>query len=160
MPKIRPYLAQDRAAAALVFYRAVREGAAAHYPAVELAAWAPSPEPDHGHPDKLIDQWCYVAEDGGRMTGFFSMDATGYLDMAFVIPEVMGNGTAAALYDALMEHAKAAGLTRFTVRAAHQSRRFLARRGWQFDRMETFDEDGHVYSVAHLYLDLKASHDP
>ena len=157
MPTIRPYAPQDRAAAALVFYRAVREGAAAHYPAAELADWATSPEPDWALPDKLVDQWCYVAEDDGRMTGFFSMDHTGYLDMAFVLPEVMGNGTAAALYDTMMERAKAAGLTRFTVRAAHQSHRFLTRRGWQFDGMETFDEGGHVYSVAHLYLDLRAT---
>jgi len=74
--------------------------------------------------------------------------------MAFVIPEVMGNGTAAALYDTLMERAKSAGLTRFTVKAAHQSHRFLARRGWQFDRMETFTEDGETYTAALLHLEL------
>ena len=157
MPTIRPYQPLDRAAAAHVFYRAVREGAAAHYPAAELAAWARSPEPDWDHPDKLIDQWCYVAEQDGRMTGFFSMDDSGYLDMAFVIPEVMGDGTAAALYDTLMTRAKAAGLTRFTVRAAHQSRRFLSRRGWQLDRMETVEEADHTYTVAILFLDLKAN---
>ena len=154
-PTIRPYRPHDRAAAELVFYRAVREGAAAHYPAAELAAWAPSPEPDWTRPDKLVEQWCHVAEEDGRMTGFFSMDDTGYLDMAFVIPEVMGNGTAAALYDTVMAHARAAGLTRFTVKAAVQSHRFLARRGWQLDRMQTFDEDGHSYTVAMLYLDDK-----
>ncbi len=100
------------------------------------------------------------------MTGFFSMDDTGYLDMAFVLPEVMGNGTAASLYDTLMCRARAAGLTRFTVRAAIQSQRFLARRGWQLDRMETVneggdeggDEGGHVYTVAHLYLDPAHDH--
>ena len=157
MPNIRPYRPEDRADAATVFYRAVREGAAAHYPATELAAWATSPEPDWTQPDKLVDQWCFVAEDDGRMTGFFSMDDTGYLDMAFVIPEVMGNGTAALLYDRMMARAKAAGLTRFTVRAAHQSRRFLSRRGWQLDRMETVEEVDHTYTVALLFLDLKAA---
>ena len=155
MPTIRPYRPEDRAAAAAVFFRAVREGAAAHYPASELAAWASSPEPDLTGPDKLADQWCYVAEEDGRMTGFFSMDDTGYLDMAFVLPEVMGNGTAAALYDTVMAHARVAGLTRFTVKAAVQSHRFLARRGWQLDRMQTFDEDGHSYTVAMLSLDDK-----
>ena len=155
-PIIRPYRPGDRAAAALVFYRAVREGTAAHYSGAERAAWAPSPDPDHDQPDKLLDQWCHVSEADGRMTGFFSMDHTGYPDMAFVIPEVMGNGTAAALYDALMARATAAGLTRFTVRAAHQSRRFLARRGWQLDRMETVGEVDHVYTVAIMFLDLKA----
>ena len=91
------------------------------------------------------------------MTGFFSMDDTGYLDMAFVIPEVMGNGTAAALYDTVMARARAAGLTRFTVRAAHQSHRFLARRGWVLDRMQTFEEDGGSYTAAILSLDDKVA---
>ena len=153
-PTIRPYRPEDRAAVALVFFRAVREGAAAHYPAAEREAWAKSPEPDRDHPDKLVSQWCYVAEKDGCMTGFFSMDATGYLDMAFVIPEVMGNGTAAALYDAVIARATQAGLTRFTVRAAHQSRQFLSRRGWQFDGMQTFTEGGSTYTAALLHLDL------
>ncbi len=151
---IRRYTEGDRAAARLVFYRAVRIGAAAHYTEEELAAWASTPEPDWNIPDRLLDQWCYVAEEDGRMTGFFSMDRTGYLDMAFVIPEVMGDGTAAAFYDTMMASAVAAGLRHFTVKAAHQSHRFLARRGWILDRMETFTEDGETYTTAMLYLDL------
>ena len=153
-PTLRPYHPQDLAAGALVFYRAVREGAAAHYPAAELATWARSPEPDQTKPDKLLQQWCYVAEEDGCITGFFSMQPDGHLDMAFVLPEVMGNGTAAALYETLMAHAKAAGLTRFTVVAAAQSRRFLSRRGWQFDRMGTFTEHGETYTAALMFLEL------
>jgi len=132
----------------------VREGTAAHYTQAERAAWAPSPEPDLTRPDKLLTQWCHVAQDDGQITGFFSMDHTGYLDMAFVIPEVMGNGTAAALYDTVMARARAEGLTHFTVRAAVQSHRFLARRGWVLDRMTTFTEDGETYTAALLTLDL------
>ena len=155
MPHIRPYTAQDRAAAELVFYRAVREGTAAHYPDAERAAWAPTPNPDHSRPDKLLSQWCYVAEEDGQMTGFFSMDQTGYLDMAFVIPEVMGNGTAAALYYTVMARAKQAGVKHFTVRAAVQSQRFLSRRGWVLDRMAEFTENGFTYTTALMSLDLK-----
>ena len=154
MHQVRPYQAEDRAAVELVFYRAVWEGTAAHYPETERAAWAPSPIPDTTHPDKLLTQWCYVAEEAGRVTGFFSMDHSGYLDMAFVIPEVMGKGTAAALYDTVMDRAKRAGLTHFTVRAAVQSHRFLARRGWVLDRMAEFTENGTTYTAALLTLDL------
>ncbi|MCO5126519.1 MAG: GNAT family N-acetyltransferase [Rhodobacteraceae bacterium] len=32
------------------------------------------------------------------MTGFMSLDREGYLDMAFVLPEVMGKGVARALW--------------------------------------------------------------
>ena len=153
-PMIRPYTAQDRAASALVYYRAVREGAVAFYSAAERAAWAPAPEPEWDKPDRLLDQWCHVAEEDGRMTGFMSMDHTGYLDMAFVIPEVMGNGTAAALYDAVMAQARGAGLRCFTVRASHQSNRFLARRGWQVDQFERYATDGQVYDRFQMSLDV------
>lgn len=153
---LRPYRPEDRAAMALVFYRAVREGAAAFYSEAERAAWAPSPEPNWNKPDKLVDQYCLVAEDAGRMTGFFSMDDTGYLDMAFVLPEVMGTGTAAALYDGLMTWARARGLRRCTVRAAEQSRRFLARRGWVETGRERLEDGGQVYDICLMALDLPA----
>lgn len=151
-PALRPYRAEDRPAMALVYYRAVREGTAAFYTEAERAAWAPSPEPPD-RPDKLLDQYCLVAEEDGRMTGFMSIDKRGELDMAFVIPEVMGKGTAAALYDALWDWAATQGWPRLTVRAAEQSHRFLSRRGWQVDGRERLEDKGQVY---HLYLMSKA----
>ena len=148
----RPYAAQDRAETVQVYRRAILEGAAAHYSQSEREAWAGQPDPDLTTPDKLLAQWCYVSEENGRMTGFMSMDHAGYLDMAFVIPEVMGKGTAAALYDRLMAKARAAGLSRFTVRAAHQSNRFLARRGWVVDQFERYEADGQVYDLFQMSL--------
>lgn len=152
--EIRRYRPEDRAAMALVFYRAVREGAAAFYSEAERAAWAPSSEVDVETLDKLLDQWCYVATQAGQMTGFMSMEPGGYLDMAFVLPEVMGDGTAAALYDAILARAKAAALPRLTVRAAHQSQRFLTRRGWQVDRFERYQNKGQTYDLFHMSLRL------
>lgn len=156
MRVIRPYQPEDRAAAALVYFRAVREGSARFYTQAERAAWAPSETPDFDHPDKLLDQDCLVAEEDGRMTGFFSMDPTGYLDMAFVIPEVMGDGTAAALYDTLMARARAKGLNRFTVRAAEQSRRFLSRRGWTVTGHERLEEEDQVFDICMMALEDQA----
>ena len=43
---------------------------------------------------------------------------------------------------------------RCTVRAAIQSHRFLARRGWVLDRMATFSDDGETDTTALLTLDL------
>jgi putative acetyltransferase len=149
---LRPYQAEDRSAMTLVYYRAIREGAAAFYSQAEREAWAPSPLPDLDTPDKLLAQTCLVEEQDGRMTGFMSMEPNGHLDMAFVLPEVMGKGTAAALYDALMDLARAQGLRRFTVHAAHQSKRFLEKRGWQVDRFERYPADGQVYDLFHMSL--------
>lgn len=151
---VRPYAAADRAACARVFFRAVREGTASDYDAAQRAAWAPSPEPDGASADKLLGQWCRVAERDGEIVGFMSLDRTGYLDMAFVLPEEMGRGTAAQLYHDLLAPARAAGLGRLTVRASHLARRFFARQGWRLDASEAFAFNGQVYDVFHMSLDL------
>lgn len=135
--RVRPYRAEDRAACHGVFYRAVHEGAAEFYDAAQRSAWAPDPEPDPQAPDKLLAQWCWVAEDArGQILGFMSLCPNGYLDMAFVLPEVRGKGVAGALYDALTLRARAEGLSRLTVHASHLARRFLAKHGWRTDYAE------------------------
>ncbi len=154
MRTIRPYFPTDRAATDLVFFRAVREGSAAFYTEAERAAWAPGRPPDPNQRDKLLDQAAWVAEEGGRVTGFMSLCPDGELDMAFVIPEVMGDGTAAALYDRLLAHAREQGLTRLTVHASPQSNRFLTRRGWGVDGMERIEDGGQVFDLYLMSLSL------
>ncbi len=132
-PTIRPFHAADRAATALVFYRAIREGAVGYYTPEQCAHWAPSPEPDLSKPSKLLAQWAWVAEQDGRITGFMSLAPDGLLDMAFVLPEMMGKGTAGALYDVLLAKARAEGLRKLTVDASVYSHGFLIKRGWQVD---------------------------
>lgn len=144
MTTIRPYRAGDRAACKGVFFRAVRHGAAGAYPASALAVWAPSPLPDPEQPDKLLDQWAWVAEAEGRITGFMSLRRDGYLDMAFVLPEVMGTGVAGALYEVLIAQARRAGLARLSAHASHLARPFLARRGWQVEAQDAYERDGAV----------------
>jgi len=137
---LRPYDTADRAACHGVFRRAVHEGAADAYDAAQRAAWAPDTDPQG--PDRLLDQWCLVAERAGRIAGFLSMTPAGHLDMAFVLPEEMGRGTAAALYDALEARARAAGLPRLTADASHLARPFLERRHWRVEAAESVERNG------------------
>jgi putative acetyltransferase len=153
-PVIRPYRPEDRAAARLIYWRSIMEGTTGWIGAVERAAWAGSPEPDFSEPDTLLDQWCWIAEEDGRPTGFMSLCRDGLLDKAFVIPEAMGKGTAAALYDTLLARARAEGLPRLTVLASPFSRSFLLRRGWCLDREGTREYDGQLYHLSELSLVL------
>jgi putative acetyltransferase len=153
-PLIRPYRPDDRAAAALIYYRAIMEGTTRHLSEAQRLAWACSPEPDWSKPDKLLDQWCWVAEENGQPTGFMSLCRDGLLDMAFVIPEVMGKGTAAALYDTLLQKAQAEGLPRLTVLASVYSRSFLLKRGWVIEGEGMKQLDGQQYHLTDLSLTL------
>ncbi|MEZ5797377.1 MAG: GNAT family N-acetyltransferase [Paracoccaceae bacterium] len=161
MIRVRPYLSQDRVACFHVFRRAVHEGAAGKYDQDLRDAWAPNAAPDLTRPDKLLDQAAWVSEEDDRLTGFMSLMPDGHLDMAFVLPEVMGRGHAAALYDALLTHARAQHLPRLTVHASHYSRSFLSRRGWQVQRVEPLQmPNGAAYDRCHMALDLTESPRP
>ncbi|THD82792.1 GNAT family N-acetyltransferase [Aliigemmobacter aestuarii] len=153
MIAIRPYRAEDRAECAALFYRAVHEGAAGAYDAVQRADWAPSPLPDLSKPDRKLDQFAWVSEADGRITGFMTLTREGHLDMAFVLPEVMGKGHAAALYDVLLDRARAEGMNRLTVHATPYSKSFLMKRGWVLDKVEPFVSDGGVAYMRN-YLSL------
>ena len=157
MVTLRPYRPEDRAACAAIFFRAVREGAAGHYDAAQRAAWAPAGAETGA--DRLAHQWCLVAERDGTPAGFLSMTPEGHLDMAFVLPEEMGRGTAAALYDALLARARGAGLQRLTVHASHLARPFLERRGWQAETAETVALRGQRLERFVMSLGLEAPAD-
>ncbi|MFN7224594.1 MAG: GNAT family N-acetyltransferase [Paracoccaceae bacterium] len=130
MIRLRPYAPADRSEVKAVFFRAVREGAAAHYTAAQREAWAPEAAVDPAQPDRLAGQFCLVSECDGRITGFMSLDGDGYLDMAFVLPEVRGKGHAAALYDAILAEAKRRELLTLTCHASLMAKPFFLRRGW------------------------------
>ena len=153
--RVRPYRPEDRAACKWVYFRAVREGAAAFCSEAERAVWAASPEPDFSVPDKLLDQWAWVSEDEGQINGFMSLQHDGYLDMAFVLPEAMGKGTAAALYRSVLAQSTAAGLGRLTVHASHLARRFLEKRGWTVDAIEDHPVADQKLRRYCMSLDLK-----
>lgn len=130
---IRPFRPTDAEATRDVFVRAVGEGAASRYSAEEIAAWLKDPAMPEGWGDWLHGQITFVAEDADRITGFMMLERSGYLNMAFVLPEVMGQGTADRLYAQILAAARALGLTRLTVFASRHARRFFARHGWRPD---------------------------
>jgi len=152
-PALRLYRPGDRAACAHIFYRAVRQGASAFYNEAQRAAGAPSDQPHPDLPDKLPDQWCWVAERPGRVVGFMSICRDGYLDMACVLPEEMGRGTASALCRNLLAKARCEQLPRLTVLASHLARRFFSKLGRRVESTENLAKAGEVYEVFHMVLD-------
>ncbi len=130
---VRLFRLNDGQAVRDVFVRAVREGAASRYSAEELEDWLPDPAMPEGWGAWLAEHITFVAEDRGRITGFMMVERDGYLNMAFVLPEAMGKGTADRLYARILSAAQDLGLTRLTVFASRHARRFFARHGWQPD---------------------------
>lgn len=152
--EVRPYRADDRAACWSVFDRAVHEGAAAHYTPAERMAWSPGVLPHLAGADKLLQGWTRVAVRGDRIVGFMTLDAAGELDMAYVLPEEMGRGTAQALYDAILDQARARGLARLTSHASLPARSFLMRQGWRCDAPDHVERGGQTLTRFAMSVDL------
>lgn len=129
---IRRFRPQDAEATRAVFVEAVLTGAASRYSTAERASWVADPAmpPDWG---KWLDQHItFVAEEERRITGFMMPEASGHLNMAFVLPDRRGKGVADALYAAVLEQAGRMRLPRLHVLASRYTQSFFTRHGWRF----------------------------
>lgn len=143
MIRVRPYRREDAPALAEIFFRAVHEGAVDYYTARERAAWAPRDALPPDWADRLGRQMTQVAEtDGFSPAGFMTLGHDGHLDLAYVAPEAMGTGVAAALYDRLLVLAREAGMTRLETEASHLARRFFLKQGWAELTRQQVERDG------------------
>ncbi|NNE81109.1 MAG: GNAT family N-acetyltransferase [Silicimonas sp.] len=143
MRQIRSYQTGDAPALAEIFHRAVREGASGVYSEAERAAWSPTMPRGDAWERRLACAETAVAEEGGRPVGFMTLDLQqGYLDLAFVLPEVMGQGVASSLYAVIESRARAAGLGRLTSEASLLAEPVFAARGWRVLRRQTVVRSG------------------
>jgi len=140
---IRPYRPADAIGLATLFHRAVQEGTVRHYSAEQRQAWCASPPTSAGWRARVEDAETIVAERDGAHLGFMTMDMdTGYLDFAYVAPEVMGKGVAGALYAVLEGRAKARGLGRLETEASLLAQPFFRRHGWRIVKRQEVERDG------------------
>lgn len=129
--RVRSYQDGDAPCLAQVFDRAVREGAVGAYDAAQRAAWASAPKAPPDWAERLSEEITIVAERDSAVVGFMTLGRDGFLDLAFVLPEAMGTGVAAALHDRILAEAEARGMTRLTTEASHIARRFFLKQGWR-----------------------------
>lgn len=139
---VRAFRDSDAEACAAVFFRAVREGAAARYSEKQRRAWAPRVPDAHDFGQRLGGMHSYVALRGDTLVGFMSITPRGYIDMAFVLPEEMGQGTADALYAMILNEAARLGCAMLTTDASHLAKPFFARHGWTAGAEETVIRGG------------------
>lgn len=133
VPAIRRFRPADAAGAQRVFLDAVLIGAAAHYTPEQLEDWSRGMSPPDAWARWLGGHFCVVGEEDGRIVGFFMLEASGYLNMAFVLPDYRRTGLAGQLYDAILAEAQHQRIPVLTVWASRLFHRFLRRRGWVDD---------------------------
>lgn len=133
-----------------VFFAAVRIGAAGHYAAQELIDWVPSDQMPVDWGDWLDRNITYVGVSDtavgfsdnsvksvglpdNTVTGFFMLERDGYLNMAFVRPDLRRSGLAQQIYAIILADAQALRLPRLTVWASRLAMPFFRWAGWVDD---------------------------
>ena len=71
-----------------------------------------------------------------------TLRADGLIDLAFVAPDVAGQGVAKPLYDAIEAEAKGRGLARLHAEASLLARPFFERQGWSVVGRQSVERDG------------------
>ena len=111
---LRPLTAADHTDVARIYVDAVQRGTIGIYSQAERDAWSgtgPSPE---AWRRKIAPMTGVVAEIDRLPVGFMTIDEDGYIDLAFVAPDVARCGVGGQLYLAILDLARTFGATRWT----------------------------------------------
>ena len=134
---VRPFVETDAEGLASLFYAAVHIGAADYYNEEQRNAWAPDvPEPG-AWLKRLQSQFVLVAATAETHLGFMTLQPDGYIDLAFVAPDQIGNGVAWRLYEDILAEARSLGIGRLYSHASLAARPFFQRQGWAVTNEQT-----------------------
>ncbi len=107
----------DNAELADVMFDAVRNGPS-KYTQAQRAAWVPERRSGAEWETRLVAKDIAIGLDGIRILGFMSIEGGGYIDFAFIRPEVQGSGLFRRLFGMVQERARANAEPRLWVHAS------------------------------------------
>lgn len=127
---VRPLVASDYKDAGRIFLCAVHEGTRGVHSREQRLAW--------GGETIDLTRWKagisgltgFVAEEDGDPVGFFTIDETDYIDLAFVLPSVAGRGVGRLLLNTVERWARGHGAKRLTTDASMAAHPFFETNGW------------------------------
>src|SRR3954447_21709424 len=150
---IRAFRNDDADAVADVMWRSVREAALRDYTAEQAKAWLPERPARETIMQQAGDgRFTLVAcNRDGWLLGYIDLELDGHIDHLFCIPEAVGTGVAAQLYDALEQAAQSRGIDRLFVEASEAARRLFVRKGFAIDGRRDWELRGvriHNYAMS------------
>ncbi|SFS90392.1 Acetyltransferase, GNAT family [Sulfitobacter marinus] len=139
---IRPLKPTDSTQAVQVFFDAIHRGTADVYSAEQRQAWAGTSPDIDGWRNRFVGVQGFAAETAGQLAGFMTIDEKGYIDLAFVGPDAMGQGIGRKLYEAVETRAREFRVKALSTHASEKARPFFERMGWSVDRAQTVEKRG------------------
>lgn len=151
---IRPLRAEDYPALGRIFFCAVHEGTRSAYDQNQRLAWGGETIDLDRWKARVRDLTGFVAEDLGEPVGFMTIDQSGYIDLAFVLPSASGKGVGGRLLQSVELWAKDHGVAQLTVAASLIAHPFFLKNGWQVEEQEQVTRKGQILSRYRMRKDL------
>ena len=139
---LRDFQESDVVDLVALFYASIRHGTHRHYNEAEREAWVPEiPDVDQWR-DRLHPLVIIVAQDNAGVAGFMTLDPSGHIDLAFVRPDLLGQGVARKIYHELETQAEGSGIVRLHCEASHLARSFFTKQGWSVIETQQVETNG------------------
>jgi putative acetyltransferase len=137
-----------------VMYAAISRGPSL-YSEAQRHAWLARPNEGAAWSARLASQHVLLAEAGGKVLGFVTLGAGGYVDLAFVRPAVQRRGVFRALLAATEDHARGHGLPRLWTNASLMARPAFEAAGFHVIRQEKVTRGEQVLDRAEMEKPLQ-----
>jgi len=141
--------ASDYEALGQLVYDAVHH-APSRYSEAERQAWVPQPRSGPDWDKRLSAQAIYVAEQGGKLLGFMTIEPGGYIDFAYIRDEAQGSGLFRRLYSIVETTAKEWGESALWVHASLMAQPAFTAMGFAVDYHETVEIGDQTLSRARM----------
>ncbi len=146
--------AEDYETLGEIMFAAIHAEPSPYTPAQRLA-WCPCPPSGAGWTAKLAPQQVAVVEVDRNLVGMMTLEETGYLDLAFLLPQARGQGHLAKLLEMIKDRVRDYKLDKITTHASLAAQAPFAALGFQTRHHETIDRNGEILRRAEMRLDLK-----
>ncbi|MCC9623106.1 GNAT family N-acetyltransferase [Thalassospira sp. MA62] len=150
--QIRRFSARDAVEMEIIFRRAVREIAPAHYTNQQIAVWTDlCPSPDRFIGMMTDGRIGFVAvSPNDEVVAFGDLERDGHIVFLYALPDVAGTGVMAKLYTAIEEEARQQGIGKLYCEASEGAKSFLSRQGFSVLERRDIELSGvaiHNYAV-------------
>ncbi len=140
---IRKFEPDDADALATLFHETVHQVGIRDYSSEQVAAGSPS-KPDV---DRYLRQaegrtFLVSVDDDGVIAGYGVLEPSGYVDHIYCRPDVVGTGVGSAIFAAMEESARKAGISCLFTEASEAARRLFERRGFKMEERNDFTING------------------
>ncbi|WP_299925837.1 GNAT family N-acetyltransferase [uncultured Pelagimonas sp.] len=137
-----------------IMFAAIHAEPSPYTPAQRLA-WCPKPPSGADWMAKLASQQVAVVEIDQKLVGMMTLEETGYLDLAFLLPQARGQGHLAKLFEMIKDRVRDYKLDKITTHASLAAQSPFTALGFHTLHRESVQRNGETLQRAEMRLELK-----